>query len=62
MSGNWSYERRLIFREDLLKSPPEEERYGIMSESELVKAKPSHNERRNATTSFACGIMRESIM
>lgn len=31
--------------------------YGIMSESELGKAKPSHNERRNAATSYACGII-----
>ncbi len=27
-----------------------------MSASELEKAEPSHNERRNATTSFACGL------
>ena len=31
--------------------------YGIMNASELGRAKLSHNERRNATTSFACGII-----
>lgn len=36
--------------------------YGIMSASELGRAKLSHNERRNATTSFACGIMSKDII
>lgn len=35
---------------------------GIMSASELEKAKPSHNERRNATTGFACGIIKYNYL